>query len=86
MLHLVARKNQNDSIGERRWLDEEGINTYRQGLREDNLVLQRWVEEKEKHEQVVKDWVVMRESMKMKEELQNGVSAEGRQRARKKTH
>jgi hypothetical protein len=86
MLHLVARKNQNDGIGERRWLDEEGINTYRQGLREDNLVLKRWVEENEKHEQVVKDWVVMRESMKMKEELQNGVSAGGRQRARKKTH
>lgn len=79
LLHLVARKNQNDTLGTKRWLSEEGIEVYRRGLKEDGMVLSRWAAEKEKHESVIREWIVL------KEKIKEGAAREPA-RARKKTH
>lgn len=79
LLHLVARKNQNDALGMKRWLSDEGIEVYRRGLKEDGMVLSRWAAEKEKHESVVREWIVL------KEQIKEGAAREPA-RARKKTH
>lgn len=70
MLHLVARKNQNDGLGERRWMDDQGMEIYRQGLREDKVVLGHWVGAENGHAEVLKAHAIVRERMKDKTERQ----------------
>lgn len=80
LLHMVARKNQNDELKEKRWADDKGLETYRMGLKEDQAVMHKWSEHTSVHETAVKCFVIM------KERMQNGdVTAETR-RPRKKTH
>jgi len=64
LLHLVARKNQNDALGQKRWLSDEGLKIYRQGLKEDTAVLEGWKVEKDRHENVVREWAVSRDSVR----------------------
>ncbi|PBP22338.1 DnaJ domain-containing protein [Diplocarpon rosae] len=84
LLHMVARKNQNDTLKDRRWNEERASEIYRMGLKEDQAVLKRWTELHESHELVVKSFLVMRERMKTREEREG--AAAGRSRPRKKTH
>ncbi|CAL3965465.1 hypothetical protein PZA11_001796 [Diplocarpon coronariae] len=84
LLHMVARKNQNDTLKDRRWNEERAAEIYRAGLKEDQAVLKRWTELHEGHELIVKAFLVLRERMKTREERE-GASA-GRTRPRKKTH
>ncbi|PBP24780.1 DnaJ domain-containing protein [Diplocarpon rosae] len=84
LLHMVARKNQNDTLKDRRWNEERATEIYRMGLKEDQAVLKRWTELHESHELVVKSFLVMRERMKTREEREG--AAAGRSRPRKKTH
>ena len=60
----MARKNQNDGMGAKRWLSDEGLEIYRRGLKEDGVVLSRWAAEKERHEGVMREWVVLREKVR----------------------
>jgi len=64
ILHLFARKNQNDGMGSRRWLDDGGMEQYRLGLREDKIVLSHLTASQEKHGSTVKDHAILREKMK----------------------
>lgn len=81
LLHLVARKNQVDALGPRRWEDEDGVEFYRRGLREDDVVLKHWQDAREVHEKAVKEFVVVRERMRTREAMgAHGPSP------RKKTH
>ena len=63
LLHLVARKNQNDALGEKRWTDEAGMRKYRLGLREDKFVLAHLASAEKAHEEVVKNQAIVRERM-----------------------
>jgi hypothetical protein len=63
LLHLVARKNQNDGLGEKRWTDEAGMRTYRLGLREDKVVFAHLIAAEKVHEEVVKNHAIVRERM-----------------------
>lgn len=74
LLHLVTRKNQNDGLGQNRWLKDDGLQIYRQGLKEDAAVLEAWKSEKEKHEVAVREWMTVRDGFK-----------EGERRTRTKT-
>lgn len=91
LLHMVARKNQNDTLREKRWTDDRSTEYYRLGLKEDQAVLKRWGECLEGHEGVVRQWVIVRERVRVREERDGengggvGVSGE-RVRQRKKTH
>ena len=84
MLHLVARKNQNDALAARRWEDDRGLEIYRRGLKEDGVVLGHLQAAMMSHEMVVTEWAVVRERVK-RVEAQNGGVGE-RLRPRKKTH
>jgi hypothetical protein len=75
MLHLVARKNQNDMLGATRWLNDEGLKFYRQGVQEDAAVLKWWEAAMERHGENMKQCQVFKESRKMN----------GEARPRKKT-
>jgi hypothetical protein len=75
LLHLVARKNQTDNAAEKRWTDEKATELYRLGLKEDQAVLQRWMEAKAAHEGVVKDFCIVRERMKGLVERDSGGGA-----------
>jgi hypothetical protein len=88
MLHLVARKNQVEALGARRWEDEDGAEFYRRGLREDDVVLEHWRRERGVHEKVVKDFVVVRERVRTREEtfVASAAGGAGGERPRKKTH
>jgi hypothetical protein len=68
MLHLVARKNHNDSLAERRWMEDQSFETYRLGLREDRVVLAHLVQAQERHGRVLKEHAVVRERMKAEDE------------------
>jgi hypothetical protein len=59
MLHLVARKQQNDKLGATRWLNVEGISSYRKGLQEDSAVLQWWTGAMDMHEENMKQCQVL---------------------------
>ncbi|KAH6717320.1 hypothetical protein BKA61DRAFT_631244 [Leptodontidium sp. MPI-SDFR-AT-0119] len=92
LLHMVARRRQNDTLKEKRWTDAKATEIYRLGLKEDQAVLKRWGEMQEMHELVVRAFVVMRERMMTREEREgvpvgagNGNGNE-RARPRKKTH
>jgi hypothetical protein len=80
LLHMVARKNQNDDLKEKRWADDRGLEIYRQGLKEDQAVMHKWAEHTSVHETVVKCFVIMKERMK------NGDATAEDRRPRKKTH
>ena len=83
LLHMLARKNHLADVGTKRWTDERATEQYRLGLKEDQLVLQRWVETMSGHESAVREFCVVRERMKGK------VGSEGggkRASPRKKTH
>jgi curved DNA-binding protein CbpA len=84
MLHIVARKIQNDALGARRWEDEtgKGVEIYRRGLKEDELVLGHLQAAMMSHEMVMTEWAVVRERVR-RVENQNGGE---RLRVRKKTH
>lgn len=65
MLHFVARKNQAwNSTG---WEDDSKIENYRDALRVDTVVDKHWNNAREFHKKVMKDYVVIRERMKMRE-------------------
>lgn len=57
LLHLVARKNKNETLGEKRW-KEEAAEYYRNSIKEDQVVLRKWAEAKETHEKVITEWIV----------------------------
>lgn len=70
LLHLVARKNQQiDPLGSSRWDSDEGMDFYRRVLREDAVVLKHWQDAREVHEGAMKEFVVLRERMKTREEM-----------------
>jgi hypothetical protein len=62
MLHLVARKNQNDSLGATRWMNAEGIMFYRNGLQEDSAVIKWWNAAIERHGENMKQCQVLKAS------------------------
>lgn len=68
LLHVVARKNQVDALGARRWEDEDGANFYRRGLKEDGVVSRAWQEAREGHERAVTEFLVVEEKMRSREE------------------
>lgn len=68
MLHLVARKNQNDTLGASRWMNGEGIKFYRKGLQEDIAVLQWWDGACQQHGENMKQHQVLMEGMTETEE------------------
>ncbi|KAE8447783.1 hypothetical protein EG329_010177 [Mollisiaceae sp. DMI_Dod_QoI] len=80
LLHMVARKNQNEDLKEKRWVDVQGTETYRKGLKEDQAVLQKWAEHTSNHEAAVKCFFIL------KERMQSSDSATEPRRPRKKTH
>jgi hypothetical protein len=98
LLHMIARKNQVDNVGEKRWTDEKSTEIYRLGLKEDQAVLQRWMEARAAHEGVIREFCVTRERMKGRVERDGGAaSLDGSDKAserektmrpspRKKTH
>lgn len=67
LLHLVARKKQEQEMGKERWLSEEGLRIYRQGVKEDGVVLENWKNEKERHEGVVRAWMFSRDGFREEE-------------------
>jgi len=85
LLHLVARKKQVEALGARRWEDEDGAEFYRRGLREDDVVLEHWQNARAVHEKALKEFVVIRERVKTREETFVAASTPG-ERPRKKTH
>ncbi|CZS97208.1 uncharacterized protein RAG0_06371 [Rhynchosporium agropyri] len=84
LLHMVARRRQNEGLKERRWTDPQATEIYRLGLKEDQAVLKSWGDMQEVHEGVVKAFVVCRERMMAREEAGNGERV--KVRPRKKTH
>ncbi|KAL2060889.1 hypothetical protein VTL71DRAFT_8941 [Oculimacula yallundae] len=84
LLHMVARRRQNDSLKDRRWTDPQATELYRLGLKEDQAVLKSWGEMQEVHEGVVKAFVVLRERMMSREGIAEGAGIKAR--PRKKTH
>lgn len=60
MLHLVARKNQNDSLGPTRWMNVEGLAFYRKGLQEDSAVIKWWNSAIERHGENMKQCQVLK--------------------------
>lgn len=84
LLHMVARRRQNDMFKERRWTEPQSTELYRLGLKEDQAVLKSWLEVTEVHESIVKMFVAYRERM-LARELEGGGERE-KMRARKKTH
>ncbi|ESZ99083.1 hypothetical protein SBOR_0493 [Sclerotinia borealis F-4128] len=79
MLHLVARRNQNDTLGSNRWEKSQGLDIYRRGLKEDGAVMSHWVAAMASHDQAMKEYAIHKERFNL---------AEGRERERprKKTH
>jgi hypothetical protein len=63
MLHLVARKNQNDTLGATRWMNDEGIKFYRKSLQEDGAVLKWWDGAMEQHCENMKQHQVLKEGV-----------------------
>lgn len=81
LLHVVARKNQNDSLKEKRWSEKKNTDSYRRGLQEDATVMKRWSELTEKHGEVVKQFVILQATMASRD-----VKDENPSSSRKKTH
>ncbi|TAQ90026.1 hypothetical protein B7494_g1637 [Chlorociboria aeruginascens] len=68
MLHMVARKNQNDGMGDRRWKEDLELEVYRRGLKEDQLVMEHWKDAMAEHSLVMKDYAIAKERMKNRDE------------------
>ncbi|KAB8301342.1 hypothetical protein EYC80_003223 [Monilinia laxa] len=79
MLHLIARKNQNDGLGSNRWENPQGLDIYRRGLKEDGAVMSHWVAAMASHDQAMKEYAIHKERFNMTE-------GRDRDRPRKKTH
>ncbi|KAA8571856.1 hypothetical protein EYC84_001813 [Monilinia fructicola] len=79
MLHLIARKNQNDGLGSNRWEHPQGLDIYRRGLKEDGAVMSHWVAAMASHDQAMKEYAIHKERFNMAE-------GRDRDRPRKKTH
>ncbi|KAM3077005.1 hypothetical protein ACMFMF_004920 [Clarireedia jacksonii] len=79
MLHIIARKNQNDSLASNRWENTQGLDIYRRGLKEDGAVLSHWVAAMAAHDQAMKEYTIHKERFLMSENRE-------RERPRKKTH
>jgi hypothetical protein len=77
MMHMLARKKENDVLGTQRWDDDGGLETYRLGLKADKIVLGHWSAAQEHHQAVMKDYAVLKERMKDRSE---------RERPRKKVY
>jgi curved DNA-binding protein CbpA len=77
MMHVLARKRQNDELGSQRWESDAGLEQYRVGLKQDKAVLDHWSAAQEKHQAVMKDYAVLKEGIKDRAEWE---------RPRKKTH
>ncbi len=77
LLHMVARRNQVAGVGEKRWADEKATENYRLGLKEDQAVLQRWMEARAAHEGVVREFCIVRERMKGRVERDAGGASLG---------
>ncbi|RAL60337.1 hypothetical protein DID88_000113 [Monilinia fructigena] len=67
MLHLVARKNQNDGLGSNRWENPQGLDIYRRGLKEDGAVMSHWVAAMASHDQAMKEYAIHKERFNMAE-------------------
>ncbi|SZF03359.1 unnamed protein product [Blumeria hordei] len=63
LLHLVARKNQNENLGERRWRGNE-VEKYRATVQEDQIVLKKWAEAKEMHDKALADRIAVGDIVK----------------------
>ncbi|TGO53332.1 hypothetical protein BOTNAR_0298g00160 [Botryotinia narcissicola] len=79
LLHLLARKNQNDGLGSNRWENPQGLDIYRRGLKEDGAVMSHWVAAMASHDQAMKDFAIHKERFNIAE-------GQERERPRKKTH
>ncbi|PQE29038.1 hypothetical protein CJF30_00004099 [Rutstroemia sp. NJR-2017a BBW] len=79
MLHIIARKNQNDSLASNRWENNKGLDIYRRGLKEDGAVMSHWVAAMAAHDQVMKDYTIHKERFSRSDNRE-------RERPRKKTH
>ena len=77
MFHTLARKKQNDELGAIRWEDDAGLEKYRLGLKEDKVVLGHWSTTQDNHQAVMKEYAVLKERMKDRNE---------RERPRKKVY
>lgn len=65
LMHWVARRRFNQEIlGEKRWTDDKGFDQYRNGLREDQVVMAHWDKAKQVHAKLVKDCAVVKEKMR----------------------
>ncbi|KAJ8071386.1 hypothetical protein OCU04_001709 [Sclerotinia nivalis] len=79
LLHLLARKNQNDGLGSNRWENSQGLDIYRRGLKEDGAVMSHWVAAMASHDQAMKEFAINKERFDMAE-------GRDRERPRKKAH
>ncbi|KAF7872371.1 hypothetical protein EAF04_003292 [Stromatinia cepivora] len=79
LLHLLARKNQNDGLGSNRWENAQGLDIYRRGLKEDGAVMSHWVAAMASHDQAMKEFAINKERFDMAE-------GRDRERPRKKAH
>ncbi|KAF7956745.1 hypothetical protein EAE96_004072 [Botrytis aclada] len=79
LLHLLARKNQNDGLGSNRWENPQGLNIYRRGLKEDGAVMSHWVAAMASHDQAMKEFAIHKERFNIAE-------GQERERPRKKTY
>ncbi|APA05715.1 hypothetical protein sscle_01g004850 [Sclerotinia sclerotiorum 1980 UF-70] len=79
LLHLLARKNQNDGLGSNRWENPQGLDIYRRGLKEDGAVMSHWVAAVASHDQAMKEFAINKERFDI-------ADGRDRERPRKKTH
>ena len=68
MIHMLARKKENDLLGTQRWEDDSGLETYRLGLKADKIVLGHWSAAHGHHQAVMKDYAVLKEQMRDRSE------------------
>ena len=68
MMHMLARKKENDGLGTKRWEDDGGLETYRLGLKADKAVLGHWQAAEDHHQSVMKDYAIIKERMKDRSE------------------
>ena len=85
-LHFFSRKNQNDAFGSKRWEDDQIMELYRRGLKEDAIVSDHWQKSREYHDKVLKEWLVVKEKVKTRDEMEKILSGDDSTRPRKKTH
>ncbi|KAH6673344.1 hypothetical protein B0J14DRAFT_666603 [Halenospora varia] len=84
----MSEQNQVDGFGEKKTEDDKILEKYRQGQKEDTAVINHWQEARGVHEKVMKEYAIIRERMKTREEREGTAAQEenGVPRPRKKTH